>query len=201
MLNKIEGLKSDVHEGPDGTGLARFHPEHKSDYRSIEVVFAPDHVAEIRLLEGTKVPRIDVGEEHFIPVNGWALSERIVRAMAVYHLGVDEAADANTKFDVALLSRGFGITFAPDGSPGWLRHDGSTAVVISKDDDGGLPSIGDDKAQAIIKSVVGGILTVRAPGLNQLLDYVDKGLYVRYLIPGQEYEFHLQPDLDKRKLH
>jgi hypothetical protein len=201
MHLQIDGLSTETIAGPNGEGILRLYPEDRNKNRFIEIKFWSGGSAEIALIEGKSSPGLDAGERQLIARDADRYANRIVRAMAALYLGVDEARDGYAIIDIEMVKRGFHLTFAPDGQVGWLRHDGSTVIVVSQTADGGLPFAGDFVVQAIIKSVIGGTVTTYSPSIEQLFDYIDSGVYARHLIPGQEYEFWISPDVDKKKLN
>lgn len=201
MKMQIDGLTTETISGPNGEDVIRLYPEGRSRNRFIQIKIGNAGSADITLIEGKTPPGIDVGERQFIPRDADKYANRVVRAMAALYLGVDDARDGYATIDMEMVKRGFHITFAPDGEVAWLRQDGSSLIVISQTNEGGLPFSGDLIDQAIIKGVLGGIVTVYSASITQLLSYVDAGLYARHLIPGQEYEFWISPDVGKSMLN
>lgn len=201
MNLQIDGLTTEIISDPTGENIIRLYPEGRARNRFIQVRCGTDGSADIALIEGRTSPGIDAGERQQLSRDADKYANRIVRAMAALYLGVDEARDGYATIDVEMVKRGFHITFAPDGQVAWLRQDAFAVIVISQTNDGGLPFPGDFIAQAIIKGAVGGMVTAYAPSIYQLLTYVDDGLYARHLIPGQEYEFWISSDIDRKKLN
>jgi hypothetical protein len=201
MNTNIDGLTTETISSSTGGDVIRFYAEGRNKNRFIQIKLGLAGSADIALIEGKTSPGIDIGETQSISRDADIYANRIIRAMATLYLGVDEARDGYATIDVEMVRRGFHITFAPDGQAAWLRQDGSTVIVISQTNEGGLPFPGDFIAQAIIRGAVGGVVTAYAPSIFQLLAYVDNGVYARHLIPGQEYEFWLSPDVDKKKLN
>lgn len=201
MNLNIDGLITDVISDPTGDDVVQLYPEGRNKNRFIKVTLNGNGSADLVLIEGKTSPGLEAGERQFIARDAEKYLARVARAMAVLYLGVDEARDGFTTIDIEMVRRGFHLTFAPDGQVAWLRQDSSTAIVISQTNDGGLPFPGDFIVQAIIKSVIGGLVTVYALSIDQLFAYIDDGLYTRHLIPGQEYEFWLSHDVAKNKLN
>lgn len=201
MRLQIDGLTTETISGPNGDEILRLYPEGRNKNRFIQIKFGIGGSADIALIEGKTSPGLDVGERQLISRDADKYADRIVRAMAALYLGVDDARDGYATIDVEMVKRGFHITFAPDGQVAWFRQDGSTVIVISQTNEGGLPFPGDFIAQAIIRGAIGGVVTAYSPSIFQLLSYVDDGIYARHLIPGQEYEFWISPDVDRKKLN
>ncbi len=201
MNLQIDGLVSETIPGPNGGEILRLYPQGRKKMRYIQVTAGDSGSAEIALIEGKSSPGLDAGERQFIARDADKYAGRMVRAMAKLYLGVDEASDGYSAIDVEMVKRGFHIIFAPDGQPAWFRQDGSTVMVVSQTNEGGLPFQGDFIVQVIIRGAIGGVVTAYAPSISQLLGYIDEGIFARHLIPGQEYEFWLSPDIDKKKLN
>jgi hypothetical protein len=201
MNLQIDGLATETLPGPNGDEIIRLYPEGRTKARFIQVIPGASGTAEITLIEGKTPPGLDEGERQFIARDAEKYVERMVRAMASLYLGVDDARDGYSTIDVEMVKRGFHITFAPDGQAAWFRQNGSTVMVVSQTNEGGLPFPGDFIVQVIIRGAIGGVVTAYAPSISQLLGYIDDGIFARHLIPGQEYEFWISPDIDRKKLN
>lgn len=94
----------------------------------------------IELLDDGDMPGEGPGEQLYIEFkHDTAMVERMVRAMAVFHFRLPEAAGKFTDIDVQMLSKGFEIGFEDGGKPCWIRLHSAMNVILRNESEDALP--------------------------------------------------------------
>jgi hypothetical protein len=96
--------------------------------------------ARIELLDDGAIPQEGQTEQLFIEFeHDSSMVERMVRAMAVYHFGLPEAAGKFSDIDAHMLSKGFELGFEEGGKPVWIRLHSAMNVVLRNEAEDALP--------------------------------------------------------------
>lgn len=103
----------------------------------------------IEYLEGGKRPKLDPTEEMFVQSGDLPLVERLVRVMAVRHLGVDEARSSHTSVDLEFVTRGFTLGVSNAGAPVWIRLSSPMTMVAHRKEADGIPASFEDEVTAL----------------------------------------------------
>jgi len=136
----IEGLKAVVRHKRRHSVLTHFHPV-TGGPRLLSLEMLSSGKALLELHEGGELPGEGPGEQIFLEhAEDPHLVERMIRAMAVYHFGLDEAGAGHTIIDTELMSRGFELGFSEGRVPCWIRLASAMNVVIRNETEDGLPS-------------------------------------------------------------
>ena len=182
----IEGLKA-VKTRTGSLQEEVFSVEGTSGYRRISLKITP-RGAVAELLEGRQRPGIESGE--FVPMAIYTpeIGDRVVRAMAKMHFGIEEAATGFTAVDLEMISRGFTVGTASGSHPVWIASEGSHFTVISKTEDGGLPSSVLEPCHMVFGIPNGRRVTVSADNLPAALKMLDSGQMPRLLNPLSDVE-------------
>lgn len=196
----IEGLKA-TETKKDGFVEANFVPEGYGSYRRIRLKVSPTGSATAELLEGKQRPGIENGE--FVPIKHYSedVGDRVVRAMAKIHFGLEEAATGYTATDADMISRGFNVGCAAGKLPVWMTSNGTHFVVVSKTAAGGLPSSPEDPACLVFGIPNGRRVTVNAETLPAALRMLDSGQLPQLLSPVVDVEVNGAYTTDKATVH
>lgn len=149
MEDEIEGLERVVTARAAHSVEAFFSPVGEDGSRRLRVERLSSGTTHVEYLENGAQPKVDPTEEMFVNEDDPALVDRIVRAMAVRHLGVDEAASNLTGLDLEMLSRGFTLGSSETGSAVWIRLASPMTVVFQRREEDGIPRSFDDEVSAI----------------------------------------------------
>lgn len=145
----IEGLeKTETVSEPHRT-VTVFRPVGTGAAAELKVERLSSGKTMVEYFENGRRPKLDPTEEMLVDAEDDRLAERIVRAMAVRHMGVSEAASNLTAVDLELMARGFTLGFSEDGYPVWIRLTSPMTVVLFKADESGLPVAFDDEVTTI----------------------------------------------------
>jgi len=166
----IEGLT--IKSEP--SGVVVYFPAGGKGYRHISLAVSGTN-ATVSYREGKTLPGLQPGEQVVIANWNEQLAERVVRALASLHLGVFEAENAYTACDLAMIERGFQIGISDQGSHVWLNSAGPYYRFITKNAEGGLPSLMDEPCQMIHGVQGGSRAIVQADNMNTLLEVLDTG--------------------------
>lgn len=182
----IDGVTIRRSNHKNGEVTFRFFVTGKRAIRQIKLRLLLDGSAAIQFVEGKSSPGIEPGEVFSLSIAREDVIERLVRSMAKLHLNVKEAANGDTDFDLEFINQGFSIAFSKAGVPAWLRSDPSMTFVISKSGEKGLPSANDPDIQMIVKSALGGMLTVIAPSQSSLLAFLESKAFYEHYNSGRD---------------
>lgn len=185
----IEGLNA-TETKKDGFVEASFVPQGQHARRHISLKVSPKGSATVELLEGKHRPGIENGE--FIPIAVYTedIGDRVVRAMAKVHFGLDEAATGYTATDADMISRGFNIGRGSGTLPVWITSNGTHFTVVAKTAAGGLPSSPKDPACLVFGRPNGRRVTVNAETLDAALKMLDSGQLPQLLNPVSDIEMN-----------
>lgn len=138
---EIDGLKSVVKHSHPHSVLTHFLPV-TGGARILSLETLPTGKALLELREGKDVPNEGPAETLLIDfASDESIIERMVRAMAVFHFGLDEAGTNLTYIDVELLSRGFELGSEDEGGkPVWIRLHSAMNVVLRNEGEDALPT-------------------------------------------------------------
>lgn len=146
---QIDGLEQIEASRAAHSTVTLFHPADGEGVAHLRVERLSTGVTHIEYLEGGAQPKADPTEEMFVRTDDPPLVERLVRAMAVRHLGVEEASSNLTRLDLEMLSRGFTLGVSDAGSPVWVRLAAPMTIVLHRREADGLPSAFEDEVTAI----------------------------------------------------
>jgi hypothetical protein len=146
---QIDGLERIEASRAAHSVVTLFHPADREGGAHIRVERLSSGLTHIEYLEGGKQPKVDPTEEMFVRTDDSPLVERLVRAMAVRHLGVQEASSNLTPLDLEMLARGFTLGVSDAGSPVWVRLAAPMTVVVHRREADGLPNAFEDEVTAI----------------------------------------------------
>ncbi len=118
------------------------------------------------------------------------LGDRVIRAMAALHFGLDEAANGYTATDMEMISRGFVVWRTSENLPVWTANGPSHFVAVSQHPGGGLPSTMGDPAVLVFGVPDGHQVTVFADNLTAALHMLDSGKLPAMLNPNANVEVH-----------
>lgn len=195
MKIQIDGLYSKVISTRDGRDVVHFYANDLGQGRYIQTETYPSGAATLLYLEDGALPQIENGERLELLQQSDRYIERLIRAMAYLHMGVEDAANGFTIMDVEFIKRGFEIRFALDGVPAWVKVTEVATIVISKVGEKGLPSPGDFEFQGVFSGPFIGVTRVTSMGIKELLDFYDRGTYATQIHPGVMIEFLLREDI------
>lgn len=136
----IDGLLSKVTVREGHRTVTVFQPEDTDGRRVLALEMLTSGKGRLMLFEDGKTPDTSEISQLYIEKAADDLVERMVRAMAVFHLGVVSAENKLTVVDVEMLSRGFELGFSDTDNPVWIRLSSAMNVVIQKPIKNGLPS-------------------------------------------------------------
>lgn len=136
---EIDGLKAVVKHDHPYSVLTHFLPV-TGGARLLTLETLPTGKAMLELQDSGEVPREGPAERLFIEfANDDGMLERMVRAMAVLHFGLDEASTNLTSIDSEMLANGFELGFEEGGKPCWIRLSSAMNVVIRNEPEDALP--------------------------------------------------------------
>lgn len=171
---EIEGLKATTRQTGNACE-AEFSAVDGSPRRNIVLRVSDKGTAVAEFREGGERPGLAAGEYLSMAYYSEEIGDRVVRAMAKLHLGIDEAATGYTDVDVEMISRGFVIGSISGKMPAWVADNGSSVVIVSKTPEGGLPSNRGDPACLVYGIPGGRKVTVKAETLTAALAMLDSG--------------------------
>lgn len=186
---QIEGLIAETKAKPDGLQTVRLYREEGSRRRHIKLEQDASGGAIAELIEGSAPPGLDLGERFHLGRSDDVVCERLVRAMATYHLGVEEAANGYTAADLALIVRGYEIRFSQTGLPYWVKNENGLLCMISKPGETGLPASAHSEVQAKITAAFNSQLLIAAPNLQSLLTFIEDKEFLAYMRPNTQASF------------
>jgi len=178
----IEGLKATTRQAGKGCE-ADFSAVDGSPRRHIVLRVPGNGTAMAEFLEGGERPGLEAGEVLPIAFYTEEIGDRIVRAMAKLHMGVEEAASGYTDVDAEMISRGFVIGSVDGRLPAWVADNGTSVVIVSRTPEGGLPSTRNDPACLVFGVPNGRKVTVNADTLTAALVMLDSGQLPRLVSP------------------
>lgn len=106
----------------------------------IRIDLEKDNSATVKIIDpdGT-IPGADRIEQvpmaHYNP----AIAERIVRALAVHHLGLEDVSNYYTALDLEMINRGFSLGLESGSHYGWSACVGPFIYFLSRPNNGGIP--------------------------------------------------------------
>lgn len=131
--------------------------------------------AVVEVQEDGKCPGLANGESVSLPSWDEAVIDRVVRALAVLHLGVGEASVHGTEADVEFVSRGFLVGRSPAGKPVWIMPGPGFITAVSKDEEGGLPALMSEPATLVFTGAAGAKVVVKGENLATVVSLFDSG--------------------------
>jgi hypothetical protein len=146
---QIDGLEQIEASRAAHSTVTHFHPADGEGANYLRVERLSTGVTRIEYFEGGAQPKADPTEEMFVRTDDPPLVERLVRAMAVRHLGVEEASSNLTRLDLEIISRGFTLGVSDAGAPVWVRLAAPMTMVIHRREADGLPNAFEDEVTAI----------------------------------------------------
>lgn len=173
---KIEGLKisAENRDKSDENAITRFTPEGAGSFRHIRASIGSDKSGYIELIEGDEKPGIDGTEQvSFVKANP-EIIERLARAMASIHFHLFEAEDFHTDVDKSFIERGFQIGTVDDGDHVWVTQTNlGSMITISKTENGGLPSHGEENVWLRYYDAHGSSIKVKEIKANEAFRLID----------------------------
>ena len=136
---EIDGLKAVIKHSHPYSVLTHFLPI-TGGARLLMLETLPTGKAMLELRDGGEIPKEGPAERLFIEfADDGDILERMVRAMAVFHFGLDEAETNLTGIDSEMLANGFELGFGEEDKPCWIRLSSAMNVVIRNEAEDALP--------------------------------------------------------------
>jgi hypothetical protein len=180
---KINGLVSETFSKKSGDGI-HLYVEGRSKQKFIKIERPKSGPVRLQLIEGSQPPGLDQGEDVTLAKYDEIIVDRLVRAMAILHLGVLDAETGHTDIDRHFLSRGFDVRFSKTGSAHWSRFENGLTYEIAKPGGAGLPAHTSSELQAKVIAPFNASVVITAPNLDSLMTFVETKAFLRDMQPN-----------------
>jgi len=174
---KIEGLKVRDHAIRNGDTVREFRSSVEGTRPgTVRATIRPSGESLFQVLDSSgERPGVENGEAVTVMECDDRLADRVIRALASLHLGVEEAETGHTPADARMIQAGFGIGRLANGSAAWVRMQAPWVAIISNADQSGLPATVDSPACAIAVGPTGKKASFVADDLGSALLLIESG--------------------------
>lgn len=185
---KIDGLKVRDGGSRNGGTVREFRPAVEGARPGLiraTIRSSADSLFEFLDAAGDR-PGIDNGETVTVIECDERIADRVVRALASLHLGIEEAETGHTPADARLIQAEFGIGRLENGSHAWMRTQAPWVAIIANADCNGLPATLASPATAIAVGPTGKKVSFVADDLDSALLLIESGTLAKAYNPLQD---------------
>lgn len=172
----VDGLISTETKKRNGDVLVDFSPANRRTSDKIRLTVFPEGNALVSFMSAGLAPDPENGEIVSIHRYDEDIARRIVSALAVMHLNVEEAETHYSEIDIKMIENKFVVGILQKEFPAWIRGNGIVTHCVVNSEGSGLPAATSEAVRALHVGPGGHSVIYQAHNLNQGLQIINNGL-------------------------
>lgn len=181
----VDGLISTETKKGNGNILVDFSPANRRTSDKVRLTVFPEGNALVSFHSSGLAPDPENGEIVSIHQYDEAIARRIVSALAIMHLGVEEAETSYSATDIKMIENKFVIGTLQKECPAWIRGNGSVTHCVINSQGSGLPASSQESVQALHVGAGGRSVIYQAHDLDDGLQIINNG-YLQFSFNPKE---------------